>query len=142
MAKQLIKRLGNQLTRSIIAYDANATSGLVAKTIDFRSDTKAKARKEMLQEMMEAEVGDDVHKQNPTVNKLEETCADLLGMEKSLFVPTGTMGNLICLMSHCMGRGEELIIGDKQHVYCYEQGHFMQLASIAARVIPNEAEKY
>ena len=125
---------------SFIVSGANATSGLVTKTIDFRSDTFTKPSKEMLQKMMEAEVGDDVHKEDPTVNKLEETCADLLGMEKSLFVPTGTMGNLICLMSHCMGRGEELIIGDKQHVYCYEQGHFMQLASIAARVIPNEAD--
>jgi len=108
--------------------------------IDLRSDTLTKPSAGMLDAMMQAKVGDDVYKEDPTVNLLEETCAALFGMESALFVPTGTMGNLLCIMSHIQGRGEELIIGCNQHVHCYEQGHFMQLAGVPARVIPNQAD--
>ena len=108
-------------------------------SIDFRSDTVTQPSADMRVAMMKAVVGDDVYKEDPTVNELESFCANLFGMEKALFVPSGTMGNLLCLMSHINGRGEELIIGAEQHVYCYEQGHFMQLGSIPARVLPNQS---
>jgi len=110
------------------------------RTVDLRSDTVTRPSVEMKKVMFAAEVGDDVYKEDATLNALERTAAQLFGMEGALFVPSGTMGNLICLMSHCRGRGEELIIGVDQHVYQYEQGHFMQLASIGARVIPNELD--
>lgn len=109
------------------------------KVIDLRSDTVTRPTQGMLTSMFAAEVGDDVLKEDPTVNKLEEKCAEMFGMEKALFVASGTMGNLLCLMSHVGNRGEELIIGDQQHVYIYEQGNFMQLASIPAKVLPTES---
>ncbi|XP_065657212.1 L-allo-threonine aldolase [Hydra vulgaris] len=115
-------------------YKMTTKSGVV----DFRSDTVTQPSPDMRQAMMKAAVGDDVYKEDPTVNELEKFCADLFGMEKALYVPSGTMGNLLCLMAHVNGRGEEIIIGAKQHVYCYEQGGFMQLGSIPARVLPNE----
>ena len=121
-------------------YKGASSAPSSSYVIDLRSDTVTKPSPEMRHAMMAAEVGDDVYKEDPSVNKLEEFCADLFGKESALFVPSGTMGNLLCLMSHCNGRGEELIIGSKQHVYIYEQGHFMQLASIGARVIPNNAD--
>ena len=58
----------------------------------------------------------------------------------NLFSFIGTMGNLLCVMSHCYSRGEELLIGSRQHVYLYEQGHFMRLGGIGAQVFPNEPD--
>lgn len=110
------------------------------KRIDMRSDTVTKPSAEMLKAMYQASVGDDVYKEDETMNYLENMAAQMFGMEKALFVPSGTMGNLICIMAHCDGRGQELIIGSDQHIYVYEQGHFMQLASVAARVIPNQPD--
>ena len=114
--------------------------GSAQKMIDLRSDTVTKPTVEMRKAMFDAAVGDDVYKEDESINQLEKLSASLFGMEKALFVPSGTMGNLLCLMVHCNGRGEELIIGGDQHVYVYEQGHFMQFASIAAKVIPNEED--
>ena len=108
--------------------------------IDLRSDTVTRPTKGMLEVMMQAKLGDDVYKEDPTVNELEERCGSLFGMENALFVPSGTMGNLLAIMSHCFKRGEELIIGSSQHVYMYEQGNFVQLASIPACVLPNQID--
>lgn len=110
------------------------------KWIDLRSDTVTKPSPEMTKAMFNAKLGDDVYKEDDTVNHLEKIVANMFGMEKALFVPSGTMGNLLCIMSHCDGRGQELIIGSKQHVYIYEQGHFMALASVAARVLQSQAD--
>ena len=66
--------------------------------------------------MSQAEVGDDVYREDPTVLKLEQLVAQLLGKEAGLFVPSGSMGNLICVLTHCWGRGQEVILGDKSHV--------------------------
>lgn len=124
--------------RDLLRFRAYTTTS--RRTVDLRSDTLTRPSTEMKKAMFAAEVGDDVYKEDATINELERVAAQLFGMEAALFVPSGTMGNLICLMSHCGGRGEELIIGAEQHVYVYEQAHFMQLASIGARVIPNEPD--
>lgn len=71
--------------------------------------------------MLSAPLGDDVYGEDPTVNELERLGAELLGKEASLFVPSGTMGNLICMMVHAP-RGSEVILGDQSHIYHYEQG--------------------
>ena len=89
--------------------------------IDLRSDTVTKPTPEMREAMAEAEVGDDVYGDDPTVNKLQEKAAEMLGKEASLFVPSGTMGNLIAIMVHC-ARGEEVICGEKSHIYLNEAG--------------------
>lgn len=139
---RLIRNILNGLNYSLVFSHPQqrylATSRVCCKYIDLRSDTVTKPSPEMLKIMVQSKVGDDVYKEDESTNLLEKLAAEIFGMEKALFVPSGTMGNLICIMAHCDGRGEELIIGSKQHVYVYEQGHFMQLASVGARVIPNQ----
>ena len=69
--------------------------------LDFRSDTVTKPTPEMREAMARAEVGDDVYGEDPTVNKLQEKAAGMMGMEAGLFVPSGTMGNLAAILAHC-----------------------------------------
>jgi threonine aldolase len=84
--------------------------------IDLRSDTVTKPTPEMREAMAEAEVGDDVYHDDPTVNKLEEIAAEKMGKESALFLPSGTMGNLIALLVHCQ-RGDEVIVGNRSHIF-------------------------
>ena len=91
------------------------------KIIDLRSDTVTKPSKGMRKAMYEAEVGDDVFKEDPTLNKLQEMAADLLGKEAALFVPSGVMGNQICLNVHTQP-GDEVICEADAHIFQYESG--------------------
>ena len=91
------------------------------KIVDLRSDTLTRPTPAMSQAIAEAEVGDDVFGEDPTVNKLEALAAERLGKEAALFVASGTMGNLVSLLVHC-GRGDEVILGDRSHTFFYEQG--------------------
>jgi threonine aldolase len=88
---------------------------------DLRSDTITKPGKEMLNAMMEAEVGDDVFAEDPTINKLQDKMADLFGCESALFVPSGTMANQIAIKVHTQP-GDEVICDKLSHVYNYEGG--------------------
>lgn len=90
--------------------------------IDLRSDTVTWPTPEMRRAMAEAPVGDDVYGEDPTVNALEEQAAARLGKEAGLFVVSGTMGNVTSVLTHC-GRGDEIIVGDKAHIYNYEGGN-------------------
>lgn len=107
--------------------------------IDLRSDTVTKPTPEMREAMAEAEVGDDVYMDDPTVNKLQEQAAAMLDKEDSLFVPSGTMGNLLALLVHCQ-RGDEVIVGDKSHIYMNEAGGMSALGGIHPRPIKNQAD--
>ena len=91
------------------------------KIIDLRSDTVTRPTVTMRQAMFEAELGDDVYGEDPTVNRLQELAADMAGKEAALFVPSGTQGNLLAILSHCQ-RGEEYIAGQQAHCYRYEAG--------------------
>ena len=91
------------------------------ETIDLRSDTVTQPTPEMREAMAKAQVGDDVYEDDPTVNKLQEMAAALLGKEAALFVPSGTMGNLLALLTHGQ-RGDEAIVGDQSHIYLNEAG--------------------
>jgi threonine aldolase len=91
------------------------------KIIDLRSDTVTRPTETMRQAMFEAELGDDVYGEDPTVNRLQELAADMAGKEAALFVPSGTQGNLLAILSHCQ-RGEEYIAGQQAHCYRYEAG--------------------
>ena len=82
------------------------------RIIDFRSDTVTKPNEEMRLAMMNAVVGDDVYQEDPTVKELQNYAAEILGKEAALFVPSGTMSNLIALLCHCQVRGAEIIVGD------------------------------
>lgn len=107
--------------------------------IDLRSDTITKPTPEMREAMAEAEVGDDVYMDDPTVNELQEKAAEMFGKEDSLFVPSGTMGNLIALMVHCQ-RGDEVILGDKSHIYLNEAGGMSALGGIQPRPVMNQKD--
>ena len=96
---------------------------------DCRSDTVTVPSDAMRKAMAEAEVGDDVFGEDPTVKKLEQAVADKLGKEAGLFVPSGTMGNFVSVMTHCWGRGQEIILGDKAHIHLYEQGNIAQVST-------------
>jgi len=108
-----------------------------ARKIDFRSDTVTKPSTEMRKAMADAEVGDDVYGEDPTVNKLESVAAELLGKESALFVPSGTMGNLIAIMSHC-ARGQEVILGHEAHTFFYEVGGASCLGGVPYHTIQED----
>jgi threonine aldolase len=99
------------------------------KIIDLRSDTVTQPTPAMRRAMAEAVVGDDVYGEDPTVNRLEALGAELSGKEAALFVPTGTMANLLAIMSHC-GRGDEYICGQEAHCYRFEGGGAAVLGSV------------
>lgn len=105
------------------------------KIIDLRSDTVTLPTPEMRRAMFEAEVGDDVYGEDPTVNQLEVEAAKLLGKEAALFVPTGTQGNQIAVMSHT-SRGQEVIMEAESHVFYYEQAGIAALSGCQTRPIP------
>ncbi|CAM3490978.1 low-specificity L-threonine aldolase [Rouxiella silvae] len=97
--------------------------------IDLRSDTVTRPSEAMRQAMYQAEVGDDVYGDDPTVNALQAMACELTGKEAALFFPTGTQANLVALLSHCQ-RGDEYIVGQKAHNYMYEAGGAAVLGSI------------
>jgi threonine aldolase len=105
--------------------------------LDFRSDTVTRPTPEMREAMATAEVGDDVYGEDPTVNRLQEIAADLMGMEAGLFVPSGTMGNLAALLAHCR-RGDEVILGNKAHTFLYEGGGLAALGGVSAYPLSNQ----
>jgi threonine aldolase len=107
--------------------------------IDLRSDTVTKPTPEMREAMAEAEVGDDVFGDDPTVRRLEAMAAERLGKEAALFVPSGTMGNLIALLVHCQ-RGDEVILGSKSHIYLNEAGGMAALGGIQPCPLPNQKD--
>jgi len=107
--------------------------------IDLRSDTVTKPTEEMREAMLQAEVGDDVYGEDPTVNHLQEIAAAKMGKEAGLFVPSGTMGNLIATMVHCQ-RGDEVIMGDKGHTFLYEAGGISALGGIFPHTISNQPD--
>lgn len=104
--------------------------------IDLRSDTVTKPTSAMLEAMAKAELGDDVYGEDPTVNRLQEKCAELFGKEAALFVASGSMGNLVSLLSHC-GRGDEIIVGKCNHIFQWEQGGAASLGGIHTQTIDN-----
>lgn len=110
------------------------------RVVDFRSDTLTKPTPEMRQAMKDAEVGDDVFKEDPTVNELERVVAELLGKEAALFVPTGTMGNLAAVMAHCDQRGQEILVGDASHLFLNEQGGVAQVAAVQSWAVPTQRD--
>lgn len=107
--------------------------------IDLRSDTVTRPTPEMREAMAEAEVGDDVFRDDPTVNRLEELAAGMMGKESALFVPSGTMGNLIALLVHCQ-RGDEVIVGSQSHIYLNEAGGMAALGGIQPCPVANQKD--
>ena len=105
--------------------------------IDLRSDTVTRPSPAMRRAMAEAEVGDDVFLEDPTVNRLQARAADLFGREAALFVPSGSMGNLTCVMAQTRP-GQEVICETNGHVYNYEMGALSAVAGVLPRVVNGE----
>jgi threonine aldolase len=109
------------------------------KTIDLRSDTVTQPTPEMREAMAKAEVGDDVYDEDPTINRLQELAAEKMGKPAGLFVASGTMGNLISVMAQCQ-RGDEVIVGKKNHVFVHEAGGISALGGIHSNQIVNQPD--
>jgi threonine aldolase len=107
--------------------------------IDLRSDTVTRPTPAMREAMRVAEVGDDVFGDDPTVNRLQERIAAMLGKEAALFVPTGTQSNLCALMAHCE-RGDEYLVGQMAHTYRWEGGGAAVLGSIQPQPLPQQPD--
>ena len=108
---------------------------MAEKVIDLRSDTVTKPSPAMRRAMAEAEVGDDVYLEDPTVNRLQARAAEMFGREAGLFVPSGSMGNLACIMAQTE-RGQEVICEAAGHIYNYEMASMSALGGVLPRVIP------
>ncbi len=103
--------------------------------IDLRSDTVTHPSPEMRRAMADAELGDDVYGEDPTVNRLQELAAEMLGKEAGLFVASGTMGNLVSLLAHT-SRGDRVILGDESHIFHYEQGGAAVVGGLVYHTLP------
>jgi threonine aldolase len=108
------------------------------KVIDLRSDTVTHPTPAMRQAMFEAEVGDDVYREDPTVNRLETMAAGIMGKEAALFTTSGTQSNLIAVLTHTH-RGDEIIVGDEAHILWYEVGGAAALGGVILRTVPNDS---
>lgn len=107
--------------------------------VDLRSDTVTQPTPAMREAMAAARVGDDVFLEDPTINQLQEKAADLMGKEAGLFVPSGTMGNLLAVLCHCQ-RGEEAIMGTLGHTFLFEGGGISALGGVFPHTLPNQAD--
>jgi threonine aldolase len=109
------------------------------KVIDLRSDTVTHPTPEMRRAMFEAEVGDDVYGEDPTVNRLEAMAAQKLGKEAALFTTSGTQSNITAVLTHTR-HGNEVILGSEAHIFWYEVGGAAALAGVILRTVPNDVE--
>ena len=111
----------------------------MTKKIDLRSDTVTLPTPQMRAAMANAELGDDVMGEDPTVNRLEEIAAARMNKESALFVASGTMANLVALLTHC-GRGDEVIVGDRAHMFINEVAGMAALGGIQPRTLANQPD--
>ena len=109
------------------------------KTIDLRSDTVTLPTQTMLEAICHAELGDDVFGEDPTTNRLEKIAAERMGKEAAIMVASGTMGNLVSVLTHCR-RGEEVILGDRSHMFLYEAGSMSAVGGIHPHTIVNQPD--
>ena len=107
--------------------------------IDLRSDTVTLPSDEMRKTIASAKLGDDVFAEDPCVNKLEQKAALIMGKERGLLVPSGTMGNLVSILVHCQ-RGTEIILGDKAHTFVYEAGGISAFGGVHSRQLTNQTD--
>ncbi len=109
------------------------------RAVDLRSDTVTLPTPAMRQAMFDAPLGDDVYGEDPTINRLEAMAAECLAKEAALFVPSGTMANLVCLLAHC-DRGDEAIMGNMAHTFLFEAGSSAAVGGIHPRTVPNQPD--
>ncbi|CAI0464792.1 unnamed protein product [Linum tenue] len=113
---------------------------MVTRTVDLRSDTVTKPCEAMRAAMANAEVDDNVLGNDPSALRLETEMARITGKEAALFVPSGTMGNLISVLVHCDVRGSEVILGDNSHIHIYENGGIATIGGVHPRTVKNNED--
>lgn len=130
---------GKEFVLENAATPVHAPDMATPRSIELRSDTFTLPTPAMREAMATCALGDDVFGEDPTVQRLQEMTAALLGKEAALFVCSGTMGNLAAMLAHC-GRGDEVICGDQAHVFYYEQGGMAALGGIQPRALVNQTD--
>src|SRR6516162_6444077 len=118
-------------------YESDSSPSVINSVIDLRSDTVTKPSPEMRRAMFEAEVGDDVYAEDPTINRLERRAAEIFGREAALFVPSGTMGNQIAIKLHTTP-GQEVICEERGHIFDYEMAMMAQFSGVLPRTVKAE----
>ena len=131
--------IGEEDVQTMIAKTDAIIARMIGKSeiIDLRSDTVTRPTPAMRRAMANAEVGDDVYLEDPTVNRLQERAAELLGKEAALFVPSGTMGNQICVRLHTRP-GTEVVLEERSHIFNYEMGASAVLSGVTFRSVRGE----
>ncbi len=118
-------------------YQKSASDANQDQIVDLRSDTVTRPTPEMRKAMFEAEVGDDVYAEDPTINRLEKRAAEIFGREAAIFVPTGSMGNQVAIKVHTRP-GQEIICDERGHIYNYELAMMSQFSGCLPRTIATE----
>lgn len=113
---------------------------MVTRIVDLRSDTVTKPTEAMRAAMAAADVDDDVLGTDPTAELFELEMAKVMGKEAAVFVPSGTMGNLISVLVHCEVRGSEVILGDNSHIHVYENGGISTLGGVHPKTVKNNPD--
>ncbi|PSN45213.1 putative low-specificity L-threonine aldolase 2 [Blattella germanica] len=134
------RKISDDFATTSACYKKKMAAKNNMRIVDLRSDTVSKPTAEMRKAMFEADLGDDVYGEDPTVTKLEEKAAAMLGKESGLFVPSGTMGNLLAIMVHCSERGSEMICGEKSHTFLFEQAGPAQIAGVQIWPLQNKSD--
>ncbi|KAK6915343.1 Aromatic amino acid beta-eliminating lyase/threonine aldolase [Dillenia turbinata] len=116
------------------------SENMVTRMVDLRSDTVTKPTETMRAAMAAAEVDDDIAGHDPTALLFETEMAKIMGKEAGLFVPSGTMGNLISVLVHCEVRGSEIILGDDSHIHIYENGGISTIGGVHPRTVKNNED--
>ena len=125
------------LSNLIAKHGVNSIEALQGMMADLRSDTVTQPTAEMREVMKQAEVGDDVLGDDPTVNALQEKMAAMLGKQAALFVPSGTMSNAVAIKSQTKP-GDEIVTHRKSHIYMYEAGGYAVLAGCSISLVEGE----
>jgi len=113
---------------------------MASKVVDLRSDTVTKPSEAMRAAMAAADVDDDVLGSDPTAQRFEVEMAAIMGKEAALFVPSGTMGNLVSVLAHCDVRGSEVILVDDSHIHLYENGGVSTVGGVHPETVRNNAD--
>ncbi|XP_071706053.1 low-specificity L-threonine aldolase 1-like isoform X2 [Rutidosis leptorrhynchoides] len=137
MLSCLILLHSNKINSPVFFNISSIQEMVTARTIDLRSDTVTKPTESMRLAMSKAEVDDDVLIYDPTARQLENEMARITGKEAALFVPSGTMGNLISVLVHCEIRGSEVILGNNSHIHIYENGGISTIGGVHPRPVMN-----
>ncbi|KAL5768139.1 hypothetical protein ACOSQ2_014922 [Xanthoceras sorbifolium] len=135
-----IKLRGGDFSIKDRIFNQTVSAKMVTKTVDLRSDTVTKPTESMRAAMASADVDDDVLTYDPTALRLETEMAKITGKEAALFVPSGTMGNLISVLVHCDVRGSEVILGNNSHIHIYENGGISTIGGVHPRTVKNNPD--